>query len=129
MINFLLIIHAIIALLLITLVLLQKSEGGALGIGGSSGGLGSMFSMRGSSNILTRTTAILATLFMLNSLLLAILFSKSNNKTILDQLDKITPTENTEPLPNNQPTIDNFPNSDQLKPFNDSNPPLAPKAQ
>ena len=55
----LLIIHAILAVVLIIVVLVQRAEGGALGIGGGSDGM----SPRGSADILTRTTAIIAVLF------------------------------------------------------------------
>jgi preprotein translocase subunit SecG len=62
----LLVIHLIIALALIGAVLLQRSEGGALGIG--SGGGGNLFSARGVGNALTRTTAILALCFFITSI-------------------------------------------------------------
>lgn len=61
-----LVIHLVIALVLIALILLQRSEGGALGIGG--GGAGAMFSGRGAANVLTRATAILAAVFFITSL-------------------------------------------------------------
>ncbi|MGE3832023.1 MAG: preprotein translocase subunit SecG, partial [Parvibaculaceae bacterium] len=60
----LLVLHLLIALALIGVVLMQRSEGGALGIGGG-GGAGSLFSARGVGNTLTRTTAILAIIFFL----------------------------------------------------------------
>ena len=66
------VIHLILALALIGVVLLQRSEGGGLGIG-SSGGMGSFMSVRGTANLLTRTTAILAACFMGTSIILAIL--------------------------------------------------------
>jgi preprotein translocase subunit SecG len=61
-----------LALGLIGVVLLQRSEGGGLGIG-SSGGAGSFMSVRGTANFLTRVTAILAGLFMITCLALAII--------------------------------------------------------
>jgi preprotein translocase subunit SecG len=67
----LLVAHLIIALALIAVVLLQRSEGGALGIGG--GGGGSLFSARGVGNTLTRTTAILAVAFFITSIGLTLL--------------------------------------------------------
>lgn len=63
-------IHALIVLALIGVVLLQRSEGGALGIGG--GGGGGFMSGRGAANVLTRTTAILAFMFFATSLTLGI---------------------------------------------------------
>ncbi|MSO74599.1 MAG: preprotein translocase subunit SecG [Alphaproteobacteria bacterium] len=67
----LLVILIMLALALIGVVLVQRSEGGALGIGG--GGPGGMFSSRGSANLLTRLTAGLAAAFMILSLVLVIL--------------------------------------------------------
>jgi preprotein translocase subunit SecG len=72
MITVLLIIHLFVTLALIGVVLIQRSEGGGLGIG-SSQGMGSFMSGRGTANLLTRTTAILAAVFMLLSLTLALL--------------------------------------------------------
>jgi preprotein translocase subunit SecG len=68
----LLIIHLFVTLALIGVVLIQRSEGGGLGIG-SSQGMGSFMSGRGTANLLTRTTAILAAIFMGLSLTLALL--------------------------------------------------------
>ena len=65
----LVIIHLMIVLAMTGLVLLQKSEGGGLGMGGGGGFL----STRGTSNMLTRSTAILAAIFFATSLLLSIL--------------------------------------------------------
>ena len=68
----LLIIHLFVTLALIGVVLIQRSEGGGLGIG-SSQGMGAFMSGRGTANLLTRTTAILATIFMALSLTLALM--------------------------------------------------------
>jgi preprotein translocase subunit SecG len=68
----LLIIHLFVTLALIGVVLIQRSEGGGLGIG-SSQGMGAFMSGRGTANLLTRTTAILATAFMALSLILALM--------------------------------------------------------
>lgn len=67
--TFIIIIHLLIVSAMIGVVLLQRSEGGGLGIGSSGGFLTS----RGTANVLTRTTAILAGLFFLTSLVLSIL--------------------------------------------------------
>jgi preprotein translocase subunit SecG len=69
----LIVIHLLIAMALIGVVLLQRSEGGALGMGGGGGGgagagLGGFFSPRGAASTLTRTTAILAFLFLVTSM-------------------------------------------------------------
>jgi len=68
----LLVIHLIVTLALIGVVLLQRSEGGGLGVG-SSQGMGSFMTGRGTANLLTRTTAILGTIFFALSLTLAII--------------------------------------------------------
>ena len=84
-----LVIHLMLAIGLVTVVLLQRSDGGALGGlgggGGPAGGFGGLMSGRQSANLLTRTTAILAACFMGTSLLLAILAShRSQPNSILD---------------------------------------------
>ncbi len=73
----LLVIHLIVALALIGAVLLQRSEGGALGIGSGGGGAGNLFSARGVGNALTRTTAILAACFFLTSILLTLVSQRT----------------------------------------------------
>lgn len=70
-----LVIHLIVAIALIAVVLLQRSEGGALGIG--SGGGGNLFSSRGVGNALTRTTAYLAVAFFITSITLTVLATRS----------------------------------------------------
>src|SRR5215471_17330979 len=68
----LLIIHLFVTLALIGVVLIQRSEGGGLGIG-TAQGMGSFMTGRGTANLLTRTTAILALIFFALSLALALL--------------------------------------------------------
>ena len=81
----LLIAEVIIAATLIIFVLLQRSEGGALGMGGGGSGLGGLFSPRGAADTLTRTTAILAILFFLTCLGLNLLSLRGRDeKSILD---------------------------------------------
>lgn len=79
----LLVVHLIVALGLIGVVLLQRSEGGALGIGGS-GGAGNLFSARGVGNALTRTTAYLAVAFFATSIALTILATHRTGGSIID---------------------------------------------
>ena len=67
MITFLLVVHLLVTLTLIATVLIQRSEGGGLGIG-TTQGMGSFMSGRGTANLLTRTTSVLAALFMALSL-------------------------------------------------------------
>ncbi|MFG1299100.1 preprotein translocase subunit SecG [Xanthobacter sp. V3C-3] len=68
----LIVIHLMVVLALIGVVLIQRSEGGGLGIGGGGGGSGGFFTARGTANVLTRATAILAVLFFITSLALTI---------------------------------------------------------
>jgi preprotein translocase subunit SecG len=78
----LLIIHVMIACALIAVVLLQRSEGGALGIGGGGGGF---MTGRGAANLLTRVTAGLAAGFFATSLLLSIIATRTEApRSILD---------------------------------------------
>jgi preprotein translocase subunit SecG len=79
----LLVVHLIIAIALIGVVLLQRSEGGALGIGG--GGGGSLFSARGVGNTLTRTTAILAVIFFLTSIGLTLLARHTGGGSLFER--------------------------------------------
>jgi len=84
--NLVLIINIILAILLIGSVLLQKSEGGALGLGASQE---SFISSRSAGSFLTKTTAIIATLFIITSISLTIL-SKENlpTKSVLESVEE-----------------------------------------
>lgn len=79
MTNVLLVIHLMIAAALVGVVLLQRSEGGALGIGG--GGGGGFLTGRGTANLLTRVTAALAAAFFATSLALTIIANRSQPST------------------------------------------------
>ncbi|WP_149535310.1 preprotein translocase subunit SecG [Siccirubricoccus phaeus] len=86
----LLIIHLFVTLALIGVVLLQRSEGGGLGVG-SSQGMGAFMSGRGTANLLTRTTAILGTAFFVLSLALALLGRGTGQpRSILDAPPPVT---------------------------------------
>lgn len=67
---FLTVVQALVAAMLVGVILVQKSEGGGLGVGGSPSGL---MSARGAANFLTRATSVLATLFVVLSIVLAAL--------------------------------------------------------
>ncbi len=96
--NILLVINIIFAIILVILVLFQKSEGGALGIGVSQDNF--MFS-RSAGNFLTKATAIVATLFIICSLALTIL-SRSELQPTTSVMDKIEEnTDDAPELPNN----------------------------
>lgn len=79
--TFLLVLHGLLTLALVAVILMQKSEGGGLTGGGSAGGL---VSARGAANLLTRTTAILATLFIVSSLGLAVLAANRSKPQTID---------------------------------------------
>jgi len=95
--SLLLVIELLIAVALIVFVLLQRSEGGALGMGGGGSGLGGLFSPRGASDTLTRTTAILAVMFFVVCLALNILVRNTHaDASILDS--GATPAHTTAPV-------------------------------
>ncbi len=102
----LLVIHLLLAIALIGTVLLQKSEGGGLGIGGGGGGggggMGGFLTGRGTANLLTRTTAILAACFMVTSLTLTLLAGGNREAgSILDTpiQGEVAPAETGEGAP------------------------------
>ncbi len=85
MVTVLLVVNILVALALVGVILIQRSEGGGLGIGG--GTAGGFMTTRGTANLLTRTTAMLAGLFMAISLALAILSTQARGpapRSILD---------------------------------------------
>ena len=88
----LIIIQLILAVLLIIFVLLQGSDNEGLGLGGG-GGMGGMMSPRGSANLLSRLTALTATLLMVMSVVLTIFASVGSEKNILESLPSITSEE------------------------------------
>ena len=87
MITFILVIHVILAICIICAVLLQKSEGGGLGIGGSSGAGGGFMTARGTANFMTKLTAFLGGCFFLTSIVLALL-SSNETPSIANEVKK-----------------------------------------
>ncbi|MEB3702578.1 Preprotein translocase subunit SecG [Candidatus Bealeia paramacronuclearis] len=88
----LLAIHLLITIAMIALILIQRSEGGGMGLGG--GNMGGLMSARGTANLLTHTTAILAGCFFVTCLGLAILASHTHqDKSILDKLPDTIPAQ------------------------------------
>jgi len=100
MITVILIIHLLLAITMVGAILLQRSEGGALGIGGGGGGggMGGFMSGRSTANMLTRATAILATGFFLTSLVLAIL-TEGNSTTRRSIMDDAAEPASSETVP------------------------------
>ncbi len=90
--NVILILNVILAVLLVFIILLQKSEGGALGIGASQE---SFVSSRSAGNFLTKATAIIATLFIVTSILLTIISKEQiSTESVLEKVEeKQDPTE------------------------------------
>lgn len=98
-----LVIHLLIAIGLVGVILIQRSEGGGLGIGG--GTMGGMMSTRGTANLLTRTTGILAACFFATSIVLAILAGgHSRPSSIIDSLPA-APSQSTAPAAPAQPAV------------------------
>ena len=105
MFAYLLVIHAIIAAALVTVILMQRSEGGGLGMGGSPSGL---MSARGAADFLTRATGVLATMFVLFSILLAVL-AANHRSTDIDTSLARTPAAAATAVPTAQPKGDAAP--------------------
>jgi len=100
MLQILLVVHLLIAIAMVVTILLQRSEGGALGIGGGGGGGGGMglFSARGTANALSRSTAFLAICFFLTSIGLALLAGSGRESgSILDAPAVPAPVQPAEP--------------------------------
>jgi preprotein translocase subunit SecG len=84
MLTIVLVVHLMLAVSLIGVVLLQKSEGGALGMGG--GGMSGFMTGRSTANLLTRTTAVLAACFFVTSITLAVLAANQRApRSLVDQ--------------------------------------------
>ena len=84
--NFILVLNIILAIVLVIVILLQKSEGGALGIGASQD---SFISSRSAGNILTKATAIIATLFIITSISLTIIGQKEiATSSVLEKVEE-----------------------------------------
>ena len=84
--NFILVLNITLAIILVVVILLQKSEGGALGIGASQE---SFISSRSAGNLLTKATAIIATLFILTSIALTIMAKKEiPTSSVLEKVEE-----------------------------------------
>lgn len=99
----LLVVLIVVAIVMIGLILIQRSEGGGLGIGGPS----AMFSARGSGNILTRITTGLAATFMILSLVLAVLSGGGErDSSVMDNIDPNTLLDSASEQISEQPLLD-----------------------
>jgi preprotein translocase subunit SecG len=81
---FLTVVQALIAAALVGIVLIQRSEGGGLGVGGGSGGPGGLLSARGSADFLTRTTKWLAVIFVVLAIVMAAVAVKATSGSEVD---------------------------------------------
>ena len=93
--NIVLLVHIILAVILIIVILIQRAEGGALGIGGGSDGM----TPRGTGDILTKITAIIATMFIITSITLAVISMRSSDKSI--NFDNFNIQDDIDALENN----------------------------
>ncbi|MDE2166609.1 MAG: preprotein translocase subunit SecG [Alphaproteobacteria bacterium] len=93
------VIHLLLAVSLVAVILLQKSEGGALGIGG--GGMSGFMTGRSTANLLTRTTAILTACFFGTSIALAMIASRSRAPTSV--IDRPVTTQSAPATPGKPP--------------------------
>ncbi len=90
--SLLLVFHVITAIIIVVLILLQKGKGADMGSAFGAGASGTMFGSKGSANFLSRSTAVLATIFFITSLTLAYLNKGTvvqNNDSILDTINII----------------------------------------
>jgi preprotein translocase subunit SecG len=117
MISVILVIHLLLALAIIGLIMLQRSEGGGL-LGSGGGGLGSFASAQTTASVLNRVTWFCAAAFFATSLLLGILYNNAASKrSILDQLDPVTITRANEADAKVQDTLPPaVPKTDKSKP-------------
>jgi preprotein translocase subunit SecG len=119
--NLLLITHLVMAVTLVVLVLLQQGKGAQAGAafgGGSSGSSQSLFGARGSANFLTRTTAIIATIFFVTTLSLAYLYAnRSSNSSVvtgsvIEQMEETEPESDVPMVPADAPAEESGTQSD-----------------
>jgi preprotein translocase subunit SecG len=114
------VVHVLLAASIIGLVLLQRGKGADAGAGFGAGASGTVFGARGSGSFLSRTTAIMATLFFLTSLGLSYLFSQGGTAptSVVDRVQ----TQQTAPADTTQQPIDMLPSVPEAAP------PAAPTA-
>ena len=102
-INVLIAVHVLVALSIIGLVLLQHGKGADMGSGFGGGSSGSLFGATGSANFLSRTTAVLATIFFLLSLALAYVATKKPVETGGGVMDAVKQRSQPAPKPEAKP--------------------------
>jgi preprotein translocase subunit SecG len=116
MASVLLVIQVIVGLALVGVILLQRSESDGFGLGSGSGM--NLLSGRGAANLMTRTTAILATVFMVNALALSIIAARTGGDSIVDTIQA-----------QESSTLPNVPAVEKEKPAQPKKAPEVPKAE
>ena len=106
--SLLLVFHVITAIIIVVLILLQKGKGADMGSAFGAGASGTMFGSKGSANFLSRSTAVLATIFFITSLTLAYL----NKGVVVQTNDSILDSVNT--IEGNDKNNDSSPVSPQI---------------
>lgn len=102
MFTFLLIVQTLIATALVAVILMQRSEGGGLGVGGSSSGF---MTARGAADFLTRSTAVLATIFIILAIALAAYAGTKRQPATIDTslANQLAPVQQQQQVPGQQP--------------------------
>jgi preprotein translocase subunit SecG len=119
------VVHLMLVAALIATVLLQKSEGGGLGMGGGAG----FMSSRGTANLLSRTTAILAAGFFLTSLVLSWLASYDRKPSSIIPTSQSQPAAGIPAAPSGGGVLDSLKKSDEAQPPPLPSGPEAPRSQ
>lgn len=117
MFKFLLIVQTLVAASLVAVILMQRSEGGGLGVGGSSSGF---MTARGAADFLTRATAVLGALFILLSIVLAAIAGSARqpiqvDTSLANQVAPVSPAQ-TQPAPGAQPQAPATPAQNETAP-------------
>ena len=133
MFTFLLIIQSLVAASMVAVILMQRSEGGGLGVGGSSSGF---MTARGAADFLTRTTAILGAIFVALSIALAAIAGVTRQPVKVDTslANQVAPAVPTAPqglpvVPGTQPAQPAAPTGNQAAPAQNQSEPAVPLAQ
>ncbi|MEO7602547.1 MAG: preprotein translocase subunit SecG [Sphingomicrobium sp.] len=128
MFAFLLILQSVIALTLITVILMQRSEGGGLGVGGSSSGF---MTARGAADFLTRSTSILGTLFVGLSIVMAAIAGATREPVEIDTTlsNLAAPVGQTNTIAPAQPTTNEAQGTENRTETSNQQMPLVPLAQ
>lgn len=122
----LIVIHLMVVVALVIVVLLQRSEGGALGIGSS--GTGGLFTGRGQANALTRATAVLGGIFFATSIALTLMASFSRAPKSIFEGQPAAPASQTLPAPGGGGLLDDLKKMQDQAPTNAPAKPAAPEA-